>query len=120
MKVRCFVVMACLFGLTGCVVADMDSSNYTAVPYVQIFQKEGQHGHTDPAQRSRDLHACGVPENVNPDSPDWQRVGVKQGETVDHALARAHKLEQCMRSKGYDTLDFSECGPLKAPTGLCN
>ncbi|WP_413722178.1 hypothetical protein [Sodalis sp. RH23] len=113
-------VIVCMFSLTGCVVADMDSSNYTSVPYVQIFQKKGQHGHTDRAQRTRDLHACGVPENENPDSPRWQRVGVAPGQTVDQALARAHKLEQCMRDKGYDTLEFSECGPLKAPTGKCN
>lgn len=106
--------------LTSCVVPNMDSSNYTTVPYVQIFQKKGQHGHTDQAQRTRDIHACGVPENENPDSPDWQRFGVAPGETVDQALARAHKIEQCMRDKGYDTLNITECGPLKAPTGECN
>ena len=106
--------------LTGCVVPNMDSSNYTSVPYVQLFQKKGQHGHTNRSQRTQDLYDCGVPANVNPDSPRWHRVGVREGETVNQAIARAHKLEQCMRDKGYDTLEFSECGPLKAPTGQCN
>lgn len=43
--------------LNGCVVADMDSSNYTSVPYVKTFQKADTIGHTDQAQRKRDLYA---------------------------------------------------------------
>lgn len=118
MPKRCLLFLCCQ--LTGCVVPNMDSSNYTSVPYVQIFQKKGFYGHTDREERRRDLYDCGVPADVNPDSPRWHRVGVKENETVEQALARAHKLEQCMRDKGYDTLEFSECGPLKAPTGQCN
>ncbi|OAT42301.1 hypothetical protein M988_1548 [Hafnia paralvei ATCC 29927] len=33
---------------------------------------------------------------------------------------RTKKVEGCMKSKGYVLLDFSECGPRKKPSGLCN
>lgn len=47
-------VVANLFLLSGCVVADMDSSNYRYVPWVQLFQKPEASGLTNVAQRKVD------------------------------------------------------------------
>lgn len=52
--------LICCIGLTGCVVADMDSSNYDFFPYVQTFQKPQTMGHTDVQKRREDLYECGV------------------------------------------------------------
>ncbi|POP45824.1 hypothetical protein CHU32_08425 [Superficieibacter electus] len=106
--------------LGGCVVADMDSSNYHYPPYFQTFQKQGQMGHTDRTQRKADLYACGVDRNVNPDSEFWRRNVLLNGETMEQHDRRIDKLETCMENKGYVILDPSSCGPVKAPTGKCN
>ena len=106
--------------LTGCVVADMDSTNHTAVPYAQTFQKPATLGHTDRVQRRADLYACGVKKSVDVDSKTWLRAEVYPGETLDQMVARVEKVESCMKGKGYVVLGFDACGPLKAPTGKCN
>lgn len=106
--------------LTGCVVADMDSTNYEYVPYIQTIQKAGTVGHTDREQRKRDLYACGVGPNAALDSEDWGLNGGPPGTTATQVRERKDKIESCMKSKGYVLFDFAECGPLKALTGLCN
>ncbi len=44
--IRKFSLIWCI-SLTGCVVADMDSSNYDYFPYVQTFQNPQTMGHTN-------------------------------------------------------------------------
>ena len=108
--------------LTGClrVVTDMDSSNYTAVPYVKTFQKADTIGHTDHEQRKRALYACGVDKNTNLDDGSWSSSGSTPEETLQQLIARTDKVESCMESKGYIVFGFDECGPLKKPSGKCN
>ncbi|EGT5662369.1 hypothetical protein AGJ34_18570 [Cronobacter dublinensis subsp. dublinensis] len=106
--------------LNGCVVADMDSSNYTTVPYVQVFQKADTIGHTDHQQRKRDLYDCGVDKSVNLDDGKWSRSDSTPQETLQELVARTLQVEHCMESKGYIVFSYGECGPLKKPTGKCN
>jgi hypothetical protein len=106
--------------LTGCVVADMDSSNYDFVPYIKTIQKSDSLGHTDPVQRKKDIYSCGVSKNIDPDSEQWSRSYIPPGETIEEHRKRISRIEDCLEQKGYVLLDFRKCGPLKAPTGLCN
>jgi len=105
--------------LTGCVVASYDPSDYRYVPYIQTFQKAGQQGHTDPVQRKVDLQSCGV-DKATVDNPNWSSSSALPGETLHQNIARGKKLDSCMESKGYIAYTYDDCGPLKAPTGLCN
>lgn len=108
----------CAMNLTGCVVANMDSSNYTSVPYVKTFQKKGALGHTDTIQRKNDLYSCGLSKKINPEQ--WVRNYTPPGISESEHDKQVAKIESCMERKGYTLLSFSQCGPLKAPTGLCN
>lgn len=114
--------LICCIGLTGCVVADMDSSNYDFFPYVQTFQKPQTMGHTDVQKRREDLYECGVDKKYSINSWDdtFRRNSLQPGETIDQLDTRTKKVEECMVSKGYVIHDFSECGPRKKPSGLCN
>jgi len=112
-------VIASLFVLSGCVVADLDSSNYRYVPWVQVFQKPEASGKTNVAQRKADLYRCGVSREDNLDDPSWSLNTVHSGETVEQASDRNDKVRSCMKSKGYKVYGFDQCGPLKKPTGLC-
>jgi len=105
--------------LTGCVVATYDPSDYEYVPYIQTFQKAGQQGHTDPVQRKVDLQSCGVDKSML-DNPNWSVGSALPGENLQQIVARRDKLDSCMKSKGYTAHDYIYCGPVKAPTGLCN
>ncbi|WP_336194806.1 hypothetical protein [Hafnia paralvei] len=114
--------LICCIGLTGCVVADLDSSNYDYFPYVQTFQKPQTMGHTDVQKRRDDLYECGVNKKFSLNSWDekFRRNSLQAGETMEQLDTRTKKVEGCMKSKGYVLLDFSECGPRKKPSGLCN
>ncbi|WP_435955393.1 hypothetical protein [Dryocola sp. BD626] len=116
------LVTAGIFLLTGCVVADMDSTNYAYFPYVQTFQKPATLGHTDVEQRRQDLYACGVDRKYPLGSNDetWRRNTVVKGESDTQFDARVSGVESCMKDKGYVVLDWAQCGPLKKPTGRCN
>ena len=118
MKIQIFSFTTILM-LTGCVVADMDSSNYDYVPWIQLFQKPDASGLTNVAQRKDDLYTCGVNPRTNLDDPAWSLNGQVQGETSEHFNARRSHTLNCMKEKGYKVYGFSECGPKKAPTGLC-
>lgn len=111
------VLLLCAL-LTGCVVADLDSSNFRHPPNAHTIQKPGQLGHADVAQRTRDLYSCGLDKNIAPD--DFSRNQLRPGETSEGHTKRTSRLESCMQSKGYILQDFDKCGPLKAPTGKCN
>ncbi|MEJ5068039.1 hypothetical protein WH292_09165 [Enterobacter sp. MYb186] len=75
-----------VFLLSGCVVADMDSTNHTAFPYSWTFQKPATMGHTDWVQRKADLYACGVDKNIDVDSPAWGRGSSYPGKTTKQYL----------------------------------
>ena len=77
-----------VFLLSGCVVADMDSTNHTAFPYSWRFQKPATMGHTDRVQRKADLYACGVDKNTDVDSPAWGRGSSYPGKTTKQYLPR--------------------------------
>ena len=113
-------LISIVFLLSGCVVADMDSTNYEYVPYAQTYQKADRIGHTDRQQRKEDMYSCGVDRNINLDDGKWNGSSAKPGETLQQVAARDDKLKRCMQSKGYVALGYDQCGPLKAPTGECN
>ena len=113
-------ILSTVLLLNGCVVADMDSSNYTSVPYVKTFQKADSIGHTDHAQRKRDLYACGVDKSTNLDDGSWSAGDSTPEETLQQLIARTGKVEHCMKSKGYIVFSYGACGPLKKPSGKCN
>jgi len=96
--------------LSGCVVGNMDSSDYRYVPYIQTFQKAGQQGHTDTAQRKVDLQSCGV-DKATVDNPNWSSGSMLPGETLHQLIARGEKLNSCMESKGYIAYRYDDCGP---------
>ncbi|MDM2935261.1 hypothetical protein [Citrobacter sp. Cu233] len=113
------VVLVSVVMLTGCVVADMDSSNYDYVPWVQVFQKPEASGLTNVAQRKVDLYACGVNPKANLDGANWSLNGIEPGETFESFNTRRDHILSCMEEKGYKVYGFAACGPKKAPTGLC-
>ncbi|WP_254302940.1 hypothetical protein [Rahnella sp. BCC 1045] len=113
------MVLASVVVLTGCVVADMDSSNYDYVPWVQVFQKPEASGLTNVAQRKADLYSCGVNPKANLDGGHWSLNRIEPGETMERFDARRNHILSCMIQKGYKVYDFGDCGPIKAPTGLC-
>lgn len=112
-------VVASLFLLSGCVVADMDSSNYDYVPWVKVFQKPESSGYTNVAQRKADLYSCGVDKQDNLDDPRWSLNTVHPDETIEQSGKRSEEVRRCMKDKGYKVYGFDQCGPLKKPTGLC-
>lgn len=113
------VVLASVVMLTGCVVADMDSSNYDYVPWVQVFQKPEASGLTNVTQRKVDLYSCGVNPRANLDGNNWSLNGIEPGETIESFNARSNHILSCMEGKGYKVYGFAGCGPKKSPTGLC-
>ena len=119
-KIRTLSLICC-FGLTGCVVADMDSSNYDYVPYIQTIQNPRTPGHTNVQQRREDLYACGVDRKYSLNSWDesFSRNRLLPGETIEQQDSRIQKIEDCMKSKGYVLWDYSQCGPRKKPSGMC-
>jgi len=104
---------------TGCVVADMDSSNYDYVSWIQLFQKPDVSCLTNINQRKADLYTCGVNPLTNLDDASWSLNGQEPGETDEQANAKRNHILNCMKENGYKVYDFSECGPKKSPTGLC-
>lgn len=98
----------------------MDSSDYEYVSYIKTFQNKDRIGHTDSQKRKKDLYDCGVPQSQNLDDGLWSRGNSKPGETLQQVVDRVQKVESCMSNKGYIIYGFDACGPLKAPTGLCN
>lgn len=112
-------VLAGVMLLTGCVVADMDSTHYDYVPWIQLFQKQDATGRTSVTQRKADLYACGVNPGADLDDPHWSLNGSYRGETSAQFNARRDHILSCMKEKGYRVYGFSECGPKNAPTGRC-
>jgi len=112
--------IASLFLLSGCVVGSRPSSDFDYVPYIQTFQKIGREGHTDPTQRKKDMYSCGVDKNASLDDGRFSGSSAYPGESFQQVIARTDKVENCMKKKGYVIFGYDECGPLKAPTGLCN
>jgi len=53
-------------------------------------------------------------------NPNWSVGSALPGENLQQIVARRDKLDSCMKSKGYTAHDYIYCGPVKAPTGLCN
>lgn len=121
---KLFLPLAVVCLLAGCrtfsVVSDMDSTNYEYVPYIQTIQKAGTVGHTDPAQRKRDIYACGVGPYADLNDKFWQPDVGYPNLSLKESAEKRDKLENCMERKGYVVFGFDQCGPLKAPTGLCN
>lgn len=107
------------FLLTGCVVDSKDSSNYQYVKYAQTFQKLDSTGRTNEAQRKEDLYSCGVPRKANLDDGSWNGGSSTRDQTLQEVVARNDKISSCMKAKGYKVYGYDQCGPLKAPTGLC-
>lgn len=113
------ILLAGIFALTGCVVADMDSSNYTYVPWIQLFQKVDSTGQTNFRQRKEALYSCGIDRSENLDDKHWSLNTLMPNETSDEQSERFDRVIACMKRKGYKVYGFDECGPLKKPTGLC-
>lgn len=119
MRFKTGILLAVIMQLSGCVVADMDSSNYEFVPWIQTFQKVDSSGRTDVNQRKEDLYSCGVDRRRNLDDKKWGLNVAYEHETLQEITSRNKKIFACMKSKGYQVYGFDECGPIKKPTGLC-
>ena len=121
---KLFLPLAAVCLLAGCrtfsVVSNMDSTNYEYVPYIQTIQKTGAIGHTDPAQRKRDIYACGVGPYADLNDKFWQPDVGYPNLSLKESAEKKDKLRSCMKNKGSVLFGYDECGPLKAPTGLCN
>ncbi|ATF91693.1 hypothetical protein CO704_06135 [Cedecea neteri] len=119
MYFRAAFLLAGVLSLTGCVVGDMDSSNYHYVPWIQLFQKVDATGQTNIRERKEALYSCGVDRKENLDDKNWGLNAAQGNETLKEIVRRNDKIYACMKSKGYQVYGFSECGPLKKPSGLC-
>lgn len=100
------VVLASVVMLTGCVVADMDSSNYDYVPWVQVFQKPEASGLTNVTQRKVDLYSCGVNPRANLDGNNWSLNGIEPGETIESFNARSNRILSCMEGRDIKCMDL--------------
>ncbi len=116
---RMAVLLAGLVNLTGCVVADMDSSNHTSVPWIQVFQKIDSTGQTNIRERKEALYSCGVDQKENLDDKSWSLNTVNSDVTLNELTERNDRIFACMKKKGYKVYGFNACGPLKNPSGLC-
>lgn len=114
---KSLLFLCCL--LTGCVVADMDSSNYKYVPWIQLFQKVDATGWTNIRQRKEDLYDCGVSRSENLDDKNWGLNNQRDAQTLQQQSQWMQHIFTCMKNKGYNVYGFDACGPLKKPTGLC-
>ena len=119
MRYRIAVLLTGILNLTSCVVADMDSTNYTSVPWIQVFQKVDSTGQTNFRERKEALYSCGVDRSENLDDKNWGLNVVYPGKTIEETAERMDRVISCMKTKGYKVYSFNECGPLKAPSGLC-
>ncbi|MEL4888475.1 hypothetical protein N6P31_15625 [Pectobacterium betavasculorum] len=119
MRFRMVVLLAGILNLTGCVVADMDSSNYRYVPWIQVFQKIDSTGQTNIRERKEALYSCGVDRRDNLDDKHWGLNVHRGNETFKESADRNDRIIACMKSKGYKVYGFDQCGPLKKPSGLC-
>lgn len=119
MLCRMIVVMTGILNLTSCVVADMDSTNHTSVPWIQVFQKVDSTGQTNSHERKEALYSCGVDRHENLDDINWGLNTVYNNQTIEEMMDRKDRVISCMKSKGYQVYGFEQCGPLKAPSGLC-
>jgi len=113
-------LLAGTLALTGCVVADMDSSNYKYVPWIQLFQKVDSTGQTNIRERKEALYSCGIDRSENLDDKQWSLNTLMPNETSDEQSKRFDHVIACMKRKGYTVYGFDQCGPLKNPTGLCS
>lgn len=111
------VVLASVVMLTGCVVADMDSSNYDYVPWVQVFQKPEASGLTNVAQRKVDLYDCGVNPRADLDGANWSLNGIEPGETFKNFNTRRDHILSCMEKKGIQIVWFFGVRSEKGPVG---
>ena len=119
MYARTAVLLAGILHLTGCVVDDMDSSNYNYVPWIQVFQKVDSTGWTNVRDRKEALYSCGVDRRINLDDKSWGLSTAYENETLKQLSEKGDKIIACMKSKGYQVYGFDECGPIKKPSGLC-
>ncbi|EGT5710626.1 hypothetical protein AGJ35_05950 [Cronobacter dublinensis subsp. dublinensis] len=113
------ILLTGILMLTGCVVADMDSSNYRYVPWIQVFQKVDSTGWTNIRDRKEALYSCGVDRKEDLDDKNWGLNHFHGDETLADVIARNQGIFACMKNKGYNVYEFEECGPLKKPSGLC-
>ncbi|MGY6029827.1 hypothetical protein [Phytobacter sp. AG2a] len=113
------ILLAGIMQLSGCVVDDMDSSNYNYVPWIQVFQKVDVTGWTNIRDRKEALYSCGVDRRQNLDDKNWGLNVAYENETLQDITSRNKRIFACMKSKGYQVYGFDECGPIKKPTGLC-
>jgi hypothetical protein len=60
MLCRMIVVLTGILNLTSCVVADMDSTNHTSVPWIQVFQKVDSTGQTNSHERKEALYIAAL------------------------------------------------------------
>ncbi|WPU21676.1 hypothetical protein RI049_16605 [Cedecea neteri] len=119
MYFRPIFLLAGVMSLTCCAVADMDSSNYHYVPWIQLFQKVDSAGQTNIRERKEALYSCGVDRNENLDDKNWGLNAAQGNETPKEIVRRNERIFACMQSKGYKVYGFNECGPIKKPSGLC-
>lgn len=119
MRGRIIVVLAMTLNLTGCVVDNMDSSNYRYVPWIQVFQKVDSTGQTNIRERKEALYSCGVDRSENLDDKNWGLNHMRNNETLKQLADRNDLIVACMKGKGYQVYGFDDCGPLKKPSGLC-
>lgn len=119
MRLRMFFLLVGMANLSGCVVADMDSSNYRYVPWIQLFQKIDANGQTNFRERKEALYSCGIDRDENLDDKHWSLNAVLPNETSEESGERKDRVIACMKSKGYTVYGFAQCGPLKKPSGLC-
>ena len=116
---RTVILLTILLNLAGCVVDNMDSSNYHYVPWIQVFQKVDATGQTNIRERKEALYSCGVDRSENLDDKNWGLNHADKNKTLKQIVEKNERIFACMKSKGYMVYGFDECGPLKKPTGLC-
>jgi len=76
------------------------SSNYTYVPWIQLFQKVDSTGQTNFRERKEALYSCGIDRSENLDDKHWSLNTLMPNETSDEQSERFDRVIACMKRKG--------------------
>jgi len=71
-----------IINLTGCLVTPGDASDFTYVPWIQLFQKVDSTGWTNIRERKEALYNCGVDRKENLDDKNWGLNVMQRNQTL--------------------------------------
>lgn len=113
-----FLIVGC-YWKDGCLVSLQQVNCFYENNFktVQGFQKKESIGHTNIAQREKDLRECGVRNFFN---GNLDLNTIYEGMDYQQVDQRSDHINNCMRVKGYKIYTRDECAQKGKSTGFCN